>query len=207
MTSIATRLRLAREAAGFSTAADAADRFGWNYATYAGHENGSRGLRTDVIRRYAAAFHVEASWLIDGSGGARRSEPIHFNEPARRALTGFEEPAISPYRPNTPADGRGIDAIVSTMAVGWRHIETWIANRDWHPYAILRGDIIIIGTPPAGSRVDIVIANWADPDSLTTLAQRSGEALILPPGEPVPQGEPGVLGAVAMVVRPPNRKA
>lgn len=205
MTDVATRLRLAREAAGFSTASEAAERFGWNYPTYAGHENGSRGLRMDVIRRYALAFRVEPSWLIDGSGSIRKQTAAAPASGATRP-PGMGERDIAPFRAATPADGRGIDAVVGTMAAGWRHLETWVANRDWHAYAVLRGDIVIVGTPPTGASGDVVIANWADPDSLTTLAQRSGDNVTLPPGEPLPDGAPAILGTMAMVIRPPRKR-
>lgn len=64
----ANRLKLARERAGFATAAEAAQRFGWRESTYFGHENGSRGVRPDVASRYARAFRVSSSWLLYGEG-------------------------------------------------------------------------------------------------------------------------------------------
>lgn len=66
---IASRLKIAREKAGYETAADACEAFGFKYATYAGHENGSRGIKGDVLKRYAKAFRVSVEWLLTGSGG------------------------------------------------------------------------------------------------------------------------------------------
>lgn len=62
------RLRLARERAGFGNAADAARRFGWKESTYAGHENGSRGIKPGVGHDYARAFRVPVAWLMFGDG-------------------------------------------------------------------------------------------------------------------------------------------
>lgn len=50
------RLKLARERAGYDNAVDAAKAYGWKAPTYISHENGTRGLRTDVAKRYAKAW-------------------------------------------------------------------------------------------------------------------------------------------------------
>lgn len=72
------RLQEARQKAGFQSAAEAAQRFGWGYSTYASHENGQRGLRLDAARRYAKAFNVSVSWLLSGNEGDRpaSNDPI-----------------------------------------------------------------------------------------------------------------------------------
>ena len=62
------RLKIARTRAGFAKPVDAARAFGWNEATYHGHENGTRGLRPDSAERYARAFGVRPEWLLYGSG-------------------------------------------------------------------------------------------------------------------------------------------
>lgn len=71
------RLRSARERAGYTDATAAAVAFGWKAPTYLAHENGSRGLRPDVARRYARAFGVDPEWLLFGRGGTpSKAEPI-----------------------------------------------------------------------------------------------------------------------------------
>jgi phage repressor protein C with HTH and peptisase S24 domain len=62
---IGARLAEARKAAGFSSAAAAAESLGMKYPTYAGHENGSRGLRAN-LERYARRFGVTVDWLLTG---------------------------------------------------------------------------------------------------------------------------------------------
>lgn len=52
----ATKLRAAREKAGYTSAADACRYYGWGYAAYVHHENGTRGIPKDAAVRYAAAF-------------------------------------------------------------------------------------------------------------------------------------------------------
>jgi len=63
------RLQQARLNAGYSTASAAAEAFGWAASTYLGHENGSRGLRTDAAKRYARAFGVSWTWLMGADEG------------------------------------------------------------------------------------------------------------------------------------------
>lgn len=67
MADASTRLREAREMAGFKTAADAARHFGWSTTTYFQHEGGRRGLRPRVASNYATAFGVTPEWLMFGS--------------------------------------------------------------------------------------------------------------------------------------------
>lgn len=60
------RLKAARVAAGFESAAAAAARFGWPYPTYAQHESGAGLGRSSA--RYARAFKVSEAWLLTGAG-------------------------------------------------------------------------------------------------------------------------------------------
>lgn len=62
------RLKAAREHAGFESAAVAAEAVGVAYPTYAGHENGSSGFRSDKGELYARKFKVRFEWLMRGRG-------------------------------------------------------------------------------------------------------------------------------------------
>ena len=63
----AQRLEEARKRRGFETAKDAARFFGWSYASYAQHENGTRGI-VRTAAKYAKAFRVSEAWLLTGEG-------------------------------------------------------------------------------------------------------------------------------------------
>jgi transcriptional regulator with XRE-family HTH domain len=65
------RLREARVARGYETAAAAADAFGWNRNTYASNENGNAPFSYRKAKDYAAAFGVRADWLYDAAGPMR----------------------------------------------------------------------------------------------------------------------------------------
>jgi transcriptional regulator with XRE-family HTH domain len=70
------RLRWARKAAGYDTAADAARAFGWNEVTYTSHENGIRNPRPPTVQRYARALNVTFAWLQTGEGIKSAANPI-----------------------------------------------------------------------------------------------------------------------------------
>lgn len=69
--SIGDRLRRARIAAGYKTAADAARAFDWNTNTYTSAENSNREPSRAACERYANAFRVSLDWLINGRGQMR----------------------------------------------------------------------------------------------------------------------------------------
>ncbi|MFM1961046.1 MAG: hypothetical protein RL588_2563 [Pseudomonadota bacterium] len=71
----AARLRQARLAAGFETAAAAAEAHGWNRNTYASNENGNAPYSWRRAREYAAAFGVRPDWLYDAQGPAQGAAP------------------------------------------------------------------------------------------------------------------------------------
>lgn len=72
------RLQQARVQAGFDNATDAARAFGWNQSTYISHENGTRGLKPEVVERYAKAFRVPPEWILYAKGkkGPLETRPI-----------------------------------------------------------------------------------------------------------------------------------
>jgi hypothetical protein len=62
------RLRHAREAAGFATAAAAAETFGWKRFTYSSNENGNAPFSYQRAKAYALAFGVRVEWLYEADG-------------------------------------------------------------------------------------------------------------------------------------------
>lgn len=68
MTTPAERLKSARHAAGYGSAAQAAEGLGVPLATYQQHENGIRGFPAGRAERYARFFHVTPEWLLYGRG-------------------------------------------------------------------------------------------------------------------------------------------
>ena len=68
MSDIASRLKAARERAGYESAKLAAEAMGVSPSTYIQHENGTRGYPRDRAERYARFFRVTPEWLLYGRG-------------------------------------------------------------------------------------------------------------------------------------------
>lgn len=62
------RLKLARERAGYESGKAAARAMGVAESTYAGHENGERGIPAGRAQRYAKFFRVPPEWILYGRG-------------------------------------------------------------------------------------------------------------------------------------------
>lgn len=71
--SLHERLKRARVAAGYETATEAAEAFGWNVNTYRSNENGARPFSRESAIKYSRAFRVGVEWLITGRGGMKGS--------------------------------------------------------------------------------------------------------------------------------------
>lgn len=76
MGSAADRLRRARIEAGFRTAAEAIERFGWAKGTYPHNENGNAPFSRKKADAYAKAFGVRADWLYSDEGPMREGERL-----------------------------------------------------------------------------------------------------------------------------------
>ena len=63
-----TRLREARQAAGFVSATDAIEYCKWKGSTYRAHENGQNNYNAEYAARYGKAYGVSAAWLLLGEG-------------------------------------------------------------------------------------------------------------------------------------------
>lgn len=63
------RLRSARIAAGFKTAAAAAKAVGFNAVTVRAHESGQNGLTAERADKYASVYGVSAQYIVFGVRG------------------------------------------------------------------------------------------------------------------------------------------
>lgn len=100
-TDLHERLREARILAGYESAAEAARALGIPYATFAGHENGTRGLKADKARTIADKFKVSFEWLLTGRGVPRPAHALATGRPAN--VTQFPGPrALQPEGEHAP---------------------------------------------------------------------------------------------------------
>ncbi len=66
MTDSAKRLKSAREAAGYRTGREFADKNGIAQSTYSTQEAGTRGIPAETAEQYADLLDVSPSWLLFG---------------------------------------------------------------------------------------------------------------------------------------------
>jgi len=92
------RLKASRIAAGIKTARLAAERLGMPYPTYTAHENGSRGIKSDELIKYAKAFKTSVEWLLTGQD--ERNHP----ENARLANKSRADSKVASPHPGREAD-------------------------------------------------------------------------------------------------------
>ena len=102
----ADRLRQARIDAGYSSAAEAAQRFGWQESAYRHHENGTRNYGPDAAKKYGRAFKVKPGWLL-----------------------GLDKINDLPPTPSNAADELGVNG--SVAAGVWRESEYWNDERSF----------------------------------------------------------------------------
>lgn len=100
------RLRLARERAGYASAAAAAEALGIPYGTYSGHENGGRSPKPRAIARYAKFFKVSVAWLMGEDAVPPRElerVPIGAEFPPDPDFDETLSPGYSPAAPYAPS--------------------------------------------------------------------------------------------------------
>ena len=79
----ASRLRIAREKAGFRTAVEAAAAHKLNPNTLTSNENGNRPISRKMAPIYAEKFGVEAGWLLYGEEGSEIRTARNVSFPPR----------------------------------------------------------------------------------------------------------------------------
>lgn len=165
------RLREARERAGFESAADAAQKFGWTESTYRSHENGTRGFGPDVAKKYGRAFKVKPGWLL-AMEGIFESAATEVPTEARLVVNAAVEAGA--WRETTDwNDDRAfvIEGVPSPVPVGDRFgLVTVGASMDlfYEPGTVLDCISIFKNAPPPESG-DHVIAESRRPDGLREL--------------------------------------
>lgn len=142
----AERLRSARTERGYATAKAAADAFGWVRPTYYGHENGARSIDPETAERYAAAFGVDAAWLLYGDG------------------TGFAEPAVvrlSRANAGAAADPH-LEMRMRALFPDARTPELWRMTVPAAGFGLLAGDILALDLAAVETDGDLVVVNHVD---------------------------------------------
>ncbi|ACA18440.1 putative phage repressor [Methylobacterium sp. 4-46] len=74
----ASRLKSARERAGFDSPRAAAKHFRWNENTYKSREGGIRDYGVEEAKEYGRAFNISWIWLVSGEGGLQRTSRVRI---------------------------------------------------------------------------------------------------------------------------------
>lgn len=124
------RLRQARIDAGWTEAAEAARRFGWNLSTYRAHENGQNPIPRTRAPEYARAFRVSPEWLLLGTGDGRR-RPV--------PLVGYIGAGAEVYALD---DGGSLDDIDAPPGIGPEAVAVQVRGSSMYP-RYMDGDVLI----------------------------------------------------------------
>lgn len=198
------RLKFSREQAGFATAAEAAVRFGWNYATYSAHENGHRGIKLPRLTLYSRAFKIPLAWLMTGqTEGAHSQLKDRAPKSTAPAITGFSEFHVAPYEAATDRERTGIGKLAAILAPSTPRPALHKLMHNYLEFGLLSGDILIVDLkePPRSGQVVIVsIANQSDGSGRQILRRQCGTHLAPPLGENTTIGPDDVYVTIATVV-------
>lgn len=226
----ATRLRQARIAAGFPSAAAAAERFGWKAAAYRHHENGTTGFLPDRALEYAQAYGVPVDWLLY----ARGPEPAGESRPlaVKRRVPIVGEVAAGVWREVPQFDDLQFEEVGETLPVdveGYERAQLFalrVAGPSMnlvypegryviaaHPAeaGMRNGDYVVVQRSRAGLIETTLKELVVDGDRLSLWPRSSDPAFQKPiplTNDPNDQDAPQVIGIVvadyARRVRPPG---
>lgn len=167
MSTPAERLRQARKAAGFRSAAEFARQHGIEEVTYRSHENGVRGIPVSAARHYGKLLATSWQWILTGEGdpkhGPRRREraTLHAVPVIDRVRAGQWSEVVDPHQP-----GDGSAWLYADMSVGPRSFALDIIGDSMEPL-FREGDRIIVDPDIAPRPGDFVVAKLADETEAT----------------------------------------
>lgn len=135
------RLKIARERAGFTSAAEVARKFGWTETTYRAHENGQRNIPRERAPVYARAFRVSPEWLLFGRGEDRKRQV---------PLVGMVGAGAKIFPID---DGGALDEIDPPPGIGPDAVAVEVRGDSMYPRYI-EGDVLIFDAHVSLSRAD-----------------------------------------------------
>lgn len=187
------RLQQARVRAGYSTASDAARNFGWNENTYRSHENGERGLKQEVARRYASAFEVSSAWLLTGEGDSG----VRFNSALELEGLIFEKGSIGSARQESGWNVRSLP-FIPLVPISAFVIYNYVMQPRYS-----YGDLVIVTetTEIWDDRQDAVIRFSDKTKKFGPVLEKNGDRIFLPYDElPVRLPQSAIVSPVLCVI-------
>ncbi|MEJ6397017.1 helix-turn-helix domain-containing protein [Yoonia sp. 208BN28-4] len=196
------RLKTARVNAGYASAQDACDAFGFKYPTYIGHENGHRGITTKAAQRYAQAYRVDSAWLLMGVSRGKQSPPhqgasIEFAQESS-APQGFGEQRVTPFVAKTDTAEAAITRFAKAIEPNLQSMYLYRIKADHLDLGLLTDDVLIADhkNPPSDGQIVIISMIDFENNETSTILRRWHGGLSIPsitepsdiPGEPTVRG-------------------
>lgn len=157
--------------------------------------SGKKNPSTPMLRRIADALNATVDDILTEGPVSDAAGPAGFSEPQAELSPAPESPSLR--------------QLVKLLAPGSAHVQAYRAGRAFPAFAILPGDLLLIGTPPTVRDGDLVIAtlsNGQPHHGVTVLRQRMGDRLVPPPQGRIDGEEAmshGILGTVIAAIRSP----
>lgn len=144
----AERLRQARAASGFRSAAAAAAALGIKTPTYTSHENGTRDFGDVEAARYARAFNVAVEWLVFGIAAGENPRQAEQRLADRLARSDPSKPdssrAVFELDVRAGAGSSGVDAFVENVTRNGVTVSKDVVGARWSiPTDYLSGELRI----------------------------------------------------------------
>lgn len=204
MTEPHERLKIAREAAGYSSASKAAEAIGIKSSTYRAHENNQNNLNWDAARRYGRFFKVHPMWIMDGTGEMGDEDGLEPREQdvARKEIRLAEDAPDTkvPPSPDTPIPDEITDAGISVPLLHEmaKDVPVWgtAAGSQNGAFVINAGDAIdYVRRPPGLVGKKDIYGIYVEGDSMEPRFE-SGDLIFINPHRP-----PKVSDYVVVVVQ------
>jgi len=134
-------------------------------------------------------------------------EHDYENDDDTPILNGLGEPDATPFIAKQGMPVSEVMAIARRLAPQASHIVLYTAQRDFPGFSIVKGDLLVIGTPAQSRKGDIVIANLSDGtahNATTVLRQRLGDILVPPVTGGLPNEDrlsAGIFGTLLATLR------
>lgn len=185
-TDIANRLKTARIRAGYKTAREAAVALGIRYSTYAGHENGGRGL-SRAAPRYAKKFKVSLDWLLRGDGTGPAPLEDDANVAPGPDIQRINVPVISWVQAGAFAEVPDISTtdewVTATQSVGQRSFALRIKGDSMEP-DFPEGMVVVFDPDLDPVPGDFVVAQNGDNEATFKRLVKDGSDWFLQPCNP-----------------------
>lgn len=181
----AQRLRWARQAAGYASAALFARIAEVSQVTYRAYENGTRNLTEAAARELAQKLHVNWIWLLTGEGEPR---------PTRKGRSGGSSgESVSPFPPALPGTGGEVEFAPGLAIRGAASLKrdvpvrgTVVGGEDGD--FSFNGDVVdMVRRPPGLAGAAAVFAVYVHGDSMSPRFE-SGDLVFVNPMRPPTPG-------------------